>query len=120
MVAWAPRIQPLLYTLAPTSNCPLLIDPGPDTDLGRRALAGQWHYALEPGTAEDPRSMPAKKERVFADVGDALAYGVALLLSLAKTMRVAQAVALSVLIQTQSGLNAHSPAPPAPTVALPL
>src|SRR5207249_11544336 len=41
-------------------------------------------------------------------------------LSFAKTIAGAQAVDLSVLIQTQSRLDDHSPAPPASTLPLPL
>ena len=42
---------------------------------GLRACAGQWHYDMaRNGVVE--RDAPAKNERLFADLGDALCYAV--------------------------------------------
>jgi hypothetical protein len=60
--------------LSPNSDVVLKFDPGPTCDLGRRACAGMWHYDLSRGGIE--RDAPAKNERIFADVGDALCYAI--------------------------------------------
>jgi hypothetical protein len=70
---WAPRIAPLLAVLSDTSKVVLKFDPGPTCDLGRRALSGMWHYDVSRGGNVE-RDAPAKNERIFADVGDALCY----------------------------------------------
>lgn len=70
---WTPRLAPLLAVLSPTSDVVLKFDPGPACDVGRRALAGMWHYDLTRGGTVE-RDAPAKNERLFADVGDALCY----------------------------------------------
>lgn len=70
---WQPRLGPLLAVLREGSDVTLQIDPGPECDLIRRALAGQWHYDLTRGGMVE-RDAPAKNERLFADVGDALCY----------------------------------------------
>lgn len=70
---WQPRIGPLLAVLSENSEVTLKIDPGPDCDLIRRALAGMWHYDMTRGGSVE-RDAPAKNERLFADCGDALCY----------------------------------------------
>lgn len=72
-VHWQPRIGPLLAVLSENSDVTLKIDPGPDCDLLRRALAGLWHYDMTRGGTVE-RDAPAKNERLFADAGDALCY----------------------------------------------
>ena len=72
---WSPRITPLLAVLSPNSEVTLKFDPGPTCDLGRRALGGMWHYDVSRGGAVE-RDAPAKNERIFADVGDALCYAI--------------------------------------------
>ena len=72
---WSPRITPLLAVLSPNSEVVLKFDPGPTCDLGRRACAGLWHYDVSRGGSVE-RDSPAKNERIFADVGDALCYAV--------------------------------------------
>ena len=72
---WMPRISPLLAVLNDTSDVHLVIDPGPDCAMLVRACAGQWHYDMaRNGVVE--RDAPAKNERLFADLGDALCYAV--------------------------------------------
>src|SRR5262249_28377532 len=73
LVHWGPRIGPLLAVLSDNSEVVLKIDPGPDCDLIRRALAGMWHYDVSRGGMVE-RDAPAKNERLFADVGDATCY----------------------------------------------
>jgi len=51
--AWAPRIAPLLYTLSPTTDTPLVIDPGPDTEIIRRL---RRPVALRPRAGDGGRS----------------------------------------------------------------
>jgi hypothetical protein len=70
---WQPRIGPLLAVLSDNSDVTLKIDPGPACDLLRRALAGLWHYDMTRGGTVE-RDAPAKNERIFADVGEALCY----------------------------------------------
>lgn len=72
---WQPRIGPLLAVLGENSEVTLKIDPGPDCDVIRRALAGMWHYDLTRGGTVE-RDAPAKNERLFADCGDALFYAI--------------------------------------------
>jgi hypothetical protein len=72
---WSPRITPLLAVLSPNSDVTLKFDPGPTCDLGRRACAGMWHYDLSRGGSVE-RDAPAKNERIFADIGDALCYAI--------------------------------------------
>ena len=72
---WMPRISPLLAVLSDTSGVHLVIDPGPDCATLVRACAGQWHYDMtRNGVVE--RDAPARNERLFADLGDALCYAV--------------------------------------------
>lgn len=72
---WSPRITPLLAVLSPNSEVVLKFDPGPPCDLGRRACAGMWHYDVSRGGSVE-RDSPAKNERIFADIGDALCYAI--------------------------------------------
>ena len=72
---WSPRITPLLAVLSDTSEVVLKFDPGPTCDLGRRARAGMWHYDVSRGGSVE-RDAPAKNERIFADIGDALCYAI--------------------------------------------
>jgi hypothetical protein len=58
-----------------SSEVVLKFDPGPTCDLGRRACAGMWHYDMSRGGSVE-RDAPAKNERIFADVGDALCYAI--------------------------------------------
>jgi len=73
-VHWAPRIGPLLAVLSPNAEVVLKIDPTPMCELLRRALAGAWHYDVPRGGGQVERDAPAKNERLFADVGEALCY----------------------------------------------
>ena len=61
--------------LSDTSDVQLVIDPGPDCQMLVRALAGQGHYDVTRGGSVE-RDVPAKNERLFADLGDALCYAV--------------------------------------------
>jgi len=70
---WTPRLGPLLAVMHPNSEVTVKFDPGPDCDLGVRACAGMWHYDMTRGGSIE-RDAPAKNERIFADVGDALCY----------------------------------------------
>jgi hypothetical protein len=72
---WSPRITPLLAVLSPNREVVLKLDPGPPCDLGRRACAEMWHYDVSRGGSIE-RDAPAKNERIFADVGDALCYAI--------------------------------------------
>jgi len=72
---WAARIGPVLACLGLHAETPILFDPGPDTEYGRRAFGGMWHYDMtRNGVVE--RDAPAKNERLFADAGDAISYAV--------------------------------------------
>jgi hypothetical protein len=76
LTAWAGRLGPLLAQLGTgdgEGGWAIQIDPGPDTELLRRALAGAWHYDVTRGGATE-RDAPAKNEAGFADLGDALLY----------------------------------------------
>jgi hypothetical protein len=72
-VHWMPRISPLLALLNPNSDVLPQFDPGPDCAMLIRAVAGLWHYDQSRGGAVE-RDAPAKNERLFADLGDALCY----------------------------------------------
>jgi hypothetical protein len=51
----------------------LQIDPGEDTALLRRALAGEWYYAVTRG-GQVVRDLPAKPNHPWEDLGDAACY----------------------------------------------
>jgi hypothetical protein len=72
---WSPRIGPLLAVLNDTTDVRLIIDPGPDCAMLVRACSGMWHYDVTRGGTVE-RDAPAKNERLFADLGDALCYAV--------------------------------------------
>jgi hypothetical protein len=75
-VAWGERIGPLLDLFNQGNGqggMALQIDPGPDTLMLRRALAGEWYYAVtRAGTVV--RDLPFKPNHPFEDAGDALCY----------------------------------------------
>ena len=75
-VHWSPRIGPLLAVLSPNSEVVLKIDPTPVCELIRRSLQGAWHYDVPRGGGHVERDAPAKNERLFADVGEALCYAI--------------------------------------------
>lgn len=70
---WMPRLSPLLAVLNPNSEVLPQFDPGPDCAMMVRAAAGLWHYDQSRGGSVE-RDAPAKNERLFADLGDALCY----------------------------------------------
>ena len=75
-VAWGERIGPLLDLFRQGNGrggMALQIDPGEDTALLRRALAGEWYYRVtQAGTVA--RDLPAKPNHPFEDAGDSLLY----------------------------------------------
>ncbi len=75
-VAWGERIGPLLDLLNQGNGhggMAVQIDPGPDTLILRRALAGEWYYVVtRAGTVA--RDLPAKPNHPFEDAGDAACY----------------------------------------------
>jgi hypothetical protein len=74
-VSWPARIGPVLTLFqSATNGLPALaIDPGPDTEPLRKALAGRWHYArMANGLVA--RDLPAKPNHPWEDVGDSFCY----------------------------------------------
>jgi hypothetical protein len=74
-VDWPARIAPVVKLLQEQADgiAALQIDPGPDTELLRKALAGRWHYAKNAaGTVV--RDLPMKPNHPWEDLGDALCY----------------------------------------------
>ncbi len=75
-VAWGERIGPLLDLLNQGNGkggMALQIDPGGDTALLRRALAGEWYYAVT-RRGQVVRDLPAKPNHPWEDLGDAACY----------------------------------------------
>jgi hypothetical protein len=75
-VRWPPRREAILRALAPRhegGRPPLLISPGPETDLLVQAFSTKWFYPTSPGGQVD-RTGPKKPNSPWADVGDAAAY----------------------------------------------
>ena len=76
MVRWGPRKEAVLKVLAPRhegGRPPLLIAPGPETDLLVQAFEGRWFYPITSDGQVD-RTGPKKPNSPFADLGDAAAY----------------------------------------------
>lgn len=75
-VPWPSRIGPLTTLFNATDGYggwALQIDPGPDTELLRRALSGRWYYARNAaGTVT--RDLPFKPNHPWEDLGDGLCY----------------------------------------------
>ena len=75
-VRWSPRKEAILKVLAPRhegGQSPLLIAPGPDTELLIQAFEGRWFYPITSDGQVD-RTGPKKPNSPFADLGDAAAY----------------------------------------------
>jgi hypothetical protein len=73
---WPPRRDAVLGVLGSLINGQpgFVIDPGPDTELLRQALAGRWHYPRDRAGLV-LRELP-EKDHPWSDLGDALAYAV--------------------------------------------
>lgn len=75
-VRWLERSTALLNLLNLSDGrggMALQLDPGEDTALLRRALSGEWYYAVSRG-GEVARDLPAKPNHPWEDLGDALIY----------------------------------------------
>jgi len=75
-VHWPERITALVTLLNQGNGrggMTLQIDPGEDTALLRRALAGEWHYAVT-RSGQVARDLPAKPNRPWEDLGDGMIY----------------------------------------------
>jgi hypothetical protein len=75
-VRWPERIDALMTLLNQGNGrggMALQIDPGEDTALLRRALAGEWYYAVMRG-GQVVRDLPAKPTHPWEDCGDAMIY----------------------------------------------
>ena len=75
-VRWPERIGALLTPLNQGNGrggMALQIDPGEDTALLRRALVGEWYYAVTRG-GQVVRDLPAKPNHTWEDLGDAACY----------------------------------------------
>ncbi|MGH2627815.1 MAG: hypothetical protein ACRDHY_14330, partial [Anaerolineales bacterium] len=76
--SWPGRRDPMLasFNLADAGRPALQIDPGPDTELLRKALAGRWYYRQSP-TGEIVRDLPHKPNHPWEDLGDSFCYLIA-------------------------------------------
>jgi len=74
-VSWPGRRDPMLaaFNMADAGRVGLQIDPGADTELLRKALAGRWYYRQSP-TGEIVRDLPHKPNHPWEDLGDAFCY----------------------------------------------
>ncbi|HWO69656.1 MAG TPA: hypothetical protein VNP94_02735 [Actinomycetota bacterium] len=74
-VAWPARIGPLLAVFQESADgAPaLVIAPGEDTALLRRALGGRWDYPKS-AAGQVTRDLPRKPNHPWEDLGDALCY----------------------------------------------
>jgi hypothetical protein len=76
-VSWPGRRDPVLAVLSrlTPAGAALQINPGVDTEILRRALAGRWFYPKR-ANGEVVRDLP-EKNHPWSDAGDSLAYLVA-------------------------------------------
>ena len=74
-VTWEGRREPMLalFNLAVNGEWALQVNPGPDTELLRRAWESKWHYPTTI-TGEVRSIQPAKPNAPWADIGDAGCY----------------------------------------------
>lgn len=74
-VSWAGRQGPMLaaFNAGTAGAAALQIDPGPDTDLLRKALSGRWYYKqLANGSVV--KDLPHKPNHPWEDLGDTFCY----------------------------------------------
>ncbi len=73
--SWPGRRDPMLalFNLAVAGRPVLQIDPGPDTELLRRALSGRWYYRLT-AAGDIMKDLPHKPNHPWEDLGDAFCY----------------------------------------------
>ncbi len=74
-VTWPARRDPMLavFNMAHAGRAVLQIDPGPATELLRKALGGRWYYK-KTAQGEIVKDLPHKPNHPWEDLGDAFCY----------------------------------------------